>query len=63
MKCILFTQQHVLILVLMILFCLSSWCVEGSRHSPATSFSFNHFIMAQAYSGPSRRGRGHSLIS
>ncbi|GAU36531.1 hypothetical protein TSUD_316570 [Trifolium subterraneum] len=71
MKCrnfILFTKDHVFIvitLMLMILFCISflSWCVEGSRHSLSTSLSLNQFIMAQAYSGPSRGGRGHKLIS
>ncbi|QHN94500.1 hypothetical protein HN51_053069 [Arachis hypogaea] len=60
---VLFTWQ-IIVLVLMVLLCISSWHVEGSRLIPHSSLPFNGFMVAhQAYSGPSRAGRGHQIIT
>ncbi|KAH1252501.1 hypothetical protein HKD37_04G009365 [Glycine soja] len=59
--------QHalsVILLLFMILLCFSPWHVEGSRPLPHQHSPYSlPFIMAQAYSGPSRRGMGHKLIT
>ncbi|CAL0305800.1 unnamed protein product [Lupinus luteus] len=61
--------QHgfLVIILMLVLFCFSSWHVEGWRPLPQQyslgSSTFNRFMMAQAYSGPSRGGKGHNTTS
>ncbi|KAE9603615.1 hypothetical protein Lalb_Chr11g0062761 [Lupinus albus] len=58
--------QHgfLIIIMMLVLFCYSSWHVEGLRPLPHQhSLASSPFMMAQTYSGPSRGGKGHNSTS
>ncbi|KAJ1383144.1 hypothetical protein SESBI_43627 [Sesbania bispinosa] len=66
---VLFTLPHAIsvIVLILVLFCFSSFHAEGYRPLPRTHqhqrLLINHFHIARAYSGPSHGGVGHKLIS